>query len=165
MVTSELILDLAKLLKKHGADSLKELADYLKEPSNSEDLRLILESALSLNTKVVKKTAKKEKSIIKPPKALEELRTSDPAKYNLLNQLYEKLVCKELLPTLRDVNFFREDIGLAQSKAKSHNKSIPALINDLAKLSVEQLAKIEMKTPHAAKGLQEWSDLILNKPL
>jgi hypothetical protein len=128
MVKMEVISDLAKLLNKHGADTLRELAAYLKEPANVDDLVLILESTSKLGKQKSKKVYKERTSISQPLKILENLKGSDLEKFHFLNQMYQKLLVKELLPTLKDIKFFREDMGLNISKSKSRNQAIRSLI-------------------------------------
>jgi|ERR1017187_3114866 hypothetical protein len=162
MVNNELIIDLAKLLKKHGTHSFEELATYLRTPENIDNLILILENTSKANKAVFNKAIRKVRPQNQVPKNLNGLRNINPEKFDFLNQFYQKLISKQILPTLREINFFREDNGFSVSKVKSHKVAIKSLVNDLANFPMEKL--MNLVTPISEnKGLQGWSDIILNK--
>lgn len=163
MVNTELLADLIKLLKKHGANAFEELASEIKKPNFIEVVSSILEVIPKFNKEGVSKVAKKKKPANDYPKSLDTLKSTDAEKFNFLNQFYENILSKQTLSSLREINFFREDNGLALSKAKSHKEAIKSLINDLANCPLERLRKLDTVTISEKKGLEGWSDIILKK--
>lgn len=162
MVNTELIIDIAKLVSKHGVGSFEDLSKYLKNPANLDSLTEILDNASKFKKRdaTSKKTSssKQKKQV---PNSLENLKENDIEKFNFLSQLYQDIVSKKILPTLRDIKFFREDNGLQESTAKSHNEASVSLINDLSKLPMERLTAIEIRQiSDEDNSLQGWSDII-----
>lgn len=163
MVNTELLDDLIRLLKKHGANSFEELAAEIKKLNFVENITSILDFVVKCKKEKTIKATKKRTPSTEYPKSLDTLKSTDTEKFNVLNQFYEKILSKQALGSLREINFFREDNDLAISKAKSYKQAIKSLINDLANFSLERLRKLEIAMVSEKKGLEGWSDIILKK--
>jgi hypothetical protein len=91
---------------------------------------------------------------------------SEPKRNVLLLQLYEDLMSKTLLPTLRDAKTFAQDNGLSVIKVTSREKAIVALVKAfllLSPASVENyFIKIQPVTSKDDRSLEGWSNIILN---
>jgi len=163
----DLLLDLAKLLRKHGPETFESLADSISSRETSEKLAHLLRHGAKIAASIP--TTKRRHAEFKPepgiPKALITLRTTDPEKYQTLMNFRSHLIARVVLPSLREVREFAKDSGLPEVRAKSRKKAIAQLIGALAKLPSEQLtAKMQLLKQYGAgdRSLEGWSKVILN---
>jgi hypothetical protein len=163
----DLLVDLAKLLKKYGPEPFESLAASISSPEMTQHLSVILTQVAKIGRSIPKtkrKTRPQERPSI--PRSLAALKSVEQGKYQLLMNFYTDLIAKKVLPTLRDIKEFVIDCGLPEVRAKSRQKAISPLIGSLIKLPNEQLiAKIQSlkKYDMGDRSLEGWSNIILDK--
>ncbi|HIH36295.1 MAG TPA: hypothetical protein HA232_00070 [Methanocellales archaeon] len=163
----DLLVDLAKLLKKHGADIFESLAESISSPEMAQHLSgtliQVAKTGRTIPKTKIEKRLKQEPSI---PKSLTTLKSVEPEKYQLLMNFYSDLTEKAVLQSLRDIKEFAIGSGLPEVRAKSRQKAISPLISSLVKFPNEQLiTKIQSakKYDKSDRSLDGWSDIILNR--
>lgn len=163
----DLLIDLAKLLKKYGPEPFESLAESISSPEMAQHLSRILiqvtKTARTIPKTKREKGLKQEPSI---PKSLITLEGVEPEKYQLLMSFYTNLTAKTLLPSLRDIKEFAMECGLPEVRAKSRQKAISPLISSLVKFPNEQLiGKIQSvkKYDMSDRSLEGWTNIILNR--
>jgi len=156
----DLLVDLTKLLKKHGPDTFKSLATTISSPEMTQQLSSILVQV----AKTSRKTEQKRRPSI--PRSLTALESTEPEKYQLLINFYNDLVAKKNLTSLRDIQDFATNNGLAEIRTKSRQKAISPLFSSLIKLPNKQLIVIiqSLKSYDIDdRSLEGWSNIILKK--
>ncbi len=163
----DLLVDLAKMLKKYGPEPFELLAESIASPETTQHLSLILTQVAKIGRTIPKtkgKTVSKQGPLI--PRALTTLKSTEPERYKILINFYNELIAKRVLPSLRDIKEFAMDCGLLEVRAKSRQKAISPLISSLIKFPNEQLiAKIQSlkMCDMDNRSLEGWSNLILNR--
>jgi len=165
----DLLIDIARLLKKYGPDAFENLAKDLKKAETVEKLGALLQVSADASRKAGLLKGKKGASTRKKMSAenfLRELESTQPAKALILATFYDDLTAKNALPSLGDITALAIDKGLEPMRAKSRDKAIPLLLKDLANRPIENIRLIvEEVTVRAEKGdrsLQGWAGVILN---
>lgn len=168
---ADLLIDLARLLKKYGPEPFEALARSIGSPETSVRLAALLTGA----AQAARATHQPATTAVRAPKtmrtaplaaALETIKTSEPAKYSCLAELYENLKEGRVLPTMRAVRSFLAERGLPAISATSRDKAFPAVMRLLLPLSVEELKSLSKDLPrHDQHGrdLEGWSNLILDR--
>lgn len=166
----ELLVDIAKLVKKYGPETFEALAATISSPRFSQHLADILLSSAK-TSRVVQKNSK-SKTESKPLQrglrsVLIDLEKAEPEKSALLSHLYDGLLQKLFLPTLKDIKTFVSDIGLQPLEAKSRDKAIGQLVKALLLMPVEEL-KVKLQgiptiVTKDDRSLEGWSNIILNR--
>lgn len=166
----ELLIDIAKLLKKYGPETFEILAERLSNPDFSESLVSILAKTAKANkTLTTSKTSTSTKRSRRRDfrSSLMELGKTDPEKSELLLKFYTKLIAKSVLPTLRDIRSFASDRSPQSIKAMSRDKAIIPLIKILLPKPLDELKDLLSEiTPVSElddRSLEGWSNIILNK--
>lgn len=168
----DLLQDLAKLLRKHGPDVFEGLAQLLEKPEFVERLRQILLAGA--------KTARQSGATKGSPRSakptlhdyrlsLLDLEQLGAEKSALLVRLYDGLMAKTLLPTMRDLRAFAENSGLQISNAPGRPKAIVEIMEGLRQLPIEELRPVIARIPPAAgasdRSLENWARIIFDKDL
>ncbi len=168
----ELLQDLAKLLRKHGPDLFEELARLLETPEFVERLRQIL----LVGAKVARQSGVTQTRPRSQQLSLHDYRLSlldheqlGTEKSALLVRLYDGLMAKTLLPTMRELRSFAESSGLPTPKTSGRPKAIVEMIDELRKLSLDDLRPIISRLPPATgvsdRSLENWTRIIFDKEL
>lgn len=163
----DLLIDLAKLLKKYGPETFDSLAELISSPEMIEKLPHILTQVAKMartTSKTKRKTRQKQAPSI--PRSLINLESVDPEKYQLLMKAYTDLITKTVLPSLKDIKEFAIECELPEIRAESRQRAISPLISSLIKLPNEELkAKIHLlkKYDTGDRSLEGWSNIILNR--
>jgi len=163
----DLLVDIAKLLKKYGPEPFELLAASISSPEMTQHLSVVLTQVAKI-ARSIPKTKRESRLKEKPsvPRALTALKNVNLEKYQLLMNFYTGLNAKSVLPTLRDLQEFAIDCGLPEVRAKSRQKAISPFIGSLIKLPNEQLIeKIQLlkKYDMGDRSLEGWSNIILNR--
>lgn len=163
---TELLIELAKLLKKFGTGSFDTLAENLSKPEFSERLVLVLTS-ISKASKSLPQKPKRKSSSRDFRSSLVESAQSEPGKFELLIKLYDDLGAKTILPSLRDIKFFVEDVGLNPMKATDRSKAVIALIKQLSLLNADEIrskvSNLKFNNFKDDRSLEGWNNIIFNK--
>lgn len=162
----ELLIDITKLLHKYGVESFEQLSSRLASPEFTQSLVIVLEKVASEGRKA--NIQKKEKALSKPPRDFRRiLSEQEPEKAKVLIKLYDDLLAKSFLPTMRDIETFVLDNNLAPIKATSRQKAVIPFVKALLPLPIEDLslliAKLKPSHSHNDRSLEGWSSIILDK--
>jgi hypothetical protein len=167
-----LLRDLAHLVRKYGPSVFADLAGFIKDPETVAELVTILESAETAGRKAHITEARPRAIRDKSPRArlhhlILELEKDEPEKARILSGLYEALVAKRALPTLRELHSFALDNGLEAISARSRDKAIGPFLRHLAARSTEDLrsiiGRISMMDTTGDRTLEGWTKVILGK--
>ncbi|HML02900.1 MAG TPA: hypothetical protein VK487_05950 [Candidatus Bathyarchaeia archaeon] len=152
----DLMLDLAKLLRKHGPQVFESLAGTLSSPEFVEKFTAIL-----MGTARIGRAHVSNRSPL--VRELNRLKEVEPKKYEIIKSFMAEFAAGQILPSLKDVNRFVAENGLPEIKATSRSRSISQLVHSLLKLPSEQLGKILaglVKGRRSDSSLSEWSEII-----
>ena len=163
----DLLVDLAKLLRKHGPETFESLADSISSPNVIEHLSHVLTHVAKMARTTPKtKSEAGLKQQPRIPKSLITLEHTEPEKYQLVMSFCNDLTAKTVLPTLRDIKEFAIDCGSPEIRAKSRQKAVSPLVSSLLNFPNEQLvARIQSlkKYDTGDRSLEGWSDIILHR--
>jgi len=162
----DLLIDLLKLRRKYGDRSFELLSKALSSPEMTKQLSEILANIPSkAKTPYVNKKSQLAKNY-KVPKALVTLERVDPQKYELLLKFFNDLVAKTIFPSLGDIKYFAEELGLPEVRAKSRQKAISPFISSLALLPFDKIiSRFQSSGAYRTgdRSLEGWSKIILDK--
>ena len=163
----DLLLDLLKLLKKHGDGIFASLANKLTSGEVTGNLSQILMQVSKkpeLMPQPEKERKRKQRHPI--PKLLSVLEKVDPQKYGILIEFYRDLVAKRVLPSLSDIKQFAAECGLPDVSANSRQKAISPLIDALA-VSPSQMVSEWIQSAKSRqltdRSLEGWGKIIMKK--
>ena len=165
----DLLCDLARLVKEYGPETFEHLASQMSRPEFIQQFAEII-STTAKASRVAQ--PRKGRARAKKPRAdfrslLIELRKSEPEKGAMLVQLYDGLMAKSFLPTLRDMRTFAQDNGLPFIKSSTRDKAIVPFVKTFISMPVEEidmfLKKIHPIELRDDRSLAGWSDIILRR--
>lgn len=166
----ELLVEIAKLLRKYGPQAFEDLSSALSSPEFSRCLASVLSGtarqARSLRPEGYDASDRKQRSrdFRSSLVSLEEI---DPEKSELLVKFYDDLMAQTVLPSLRDIRAFASDAGLPPAKATARNKAMVPLLKTLLHLSTDELrsklSAVKRVSTTDDRSLEGWSSIILNK--
>ena len=165
----DLLVDIAKLLKKYGPDTFEILADNISKPEFAKDLTNILsESAKASRTtkpRMEKTKAKRSGKTFRD--SLIEIKDHHPEKGEILIHLYDGLIAKTFLPTLRELNAYLSDNGLPTLKSKSRDKAIISFVKVFLPMPLKEV-KDNLQILHPTSNIndssiEQWSKVIFRK--
>ena len=164
----DLLVDLARLLRKYGPEPFETLASSLSSPEHAKKLADLLASAARAGrTAGIKGPRSKARDPLESTRRmLESIKDADHAKYSLLFQIHQDLVEGRLLPSLREIKRFVDDQGLPEVRGTSRQRAIAGLIRSLSAMTVEEISQMTERLPRlssADQGLKGWSDIILRR--
>jgi hypothetical protein len=178
----DLLIDLARMLKKHGPGTFQSLATWISSPNNTKELITIVNHAAEIANKILVKTQAAKKTVtksrtvtkkkvgkakVRTPKALRFLERTEPEKYKILKDFHARLLRRGILPELKDIREFAGANGLKDLKGDSREKLVNPLVNALANLTIEQLKQaVERGKSHstmAEDSLEDWTAVILER--
>ena len=164
----DLLIDLAKLIKKHGPESFEMLADYARSPDFARKLADLLSSSATIarTAKTTRRELIKREPTDSFKNTLTVLQQTEPQKYELISDFYNALQRRVVLPSMRDINAFMLDCGLPEIRGNSRQKAIVPLIKRLMLLPTETLS-VKLRIPKTDemgdRGLAGWTSIILDK--
>lgn len=170
----DLLLDLAKLLKKHGPETFESLARQLSSPAFLDRLGdFLLSSARAAREAKARRNGAAPNAAASPADfrlALLHLQESAPEKSALLVKFYDELLGRAILPSMRELREFAFRASLPPLTEKSRPKAVIALLAALQGRPVEELrqvlANIEpVARPDDDRSLEGWTRIILDKNL
>jgi hypothetical protein len=167
----ELLVDIARLLKKYGAETFAALAEELASPAFRERLVALLTTAAEVGRGSSVARVGRPKS----PRGVDDLRSSlidvqqsDAEKATLLLRFYDDLMGKRLLPTARELQLFAEGFDPSAPPLTGRKKAIESLFKQLLPLPVERLREVVASvkpTVPEDRSLEGWTNLILDRDL
>lgn len=166
----DLLVDIARLLKKYGPDVFDELARMLNQTEVVKNLIAILEDSAgkARSAKAFgggKRRSSGQRTGLR--QLLSELEVREPQKGELLANFNEALGSKSVLPTLKELRYFAMDNGLSPIRATARDKAIYPFLKDLATRPVEEIKSIVNRASIGAqmgdRSLEGWAGVILDK--
>jgi hypothetical protein len=169
--SSDLLIDLAKLLRKYGPDEFEDLAKLIGSAEFTGNVSKLLlsvaeESRRHARTQPPPAQSRPGKSTMNPDRTQEQLEITDPERASLLAELKLKLTEGGALPRLSDVLSFAKRFNLPGVKATSRDVAVRLLLKSFSRLSTEQVRAILEHFSDAAEdaaGLKGWTEIILPK--
>jgi hypothetical protein len=164
----DLLLELAKLLRKYGPEAFESLSVSLKSPEITNMLSELL-GGLAHEVRKTRDSTKESKGKVgrsAPDKSLTSLKSTDPPKYSLIIDIQTDLLEKRKLPTIGDLHEFAFSLGISNIQSTSRQKVISAIINTLMRMSIEEISsKTQMIVTHPSRegNIEGWSDFVLKK--
>lgn len=168
----DLLVDVARLLRKYGPDTFARLARYLREPQAMDNLASVLESYARTARRRLPSAGRKNRSASKQREqfgrdALLALAKDDAEKSELLVLFWDDLQAGRRLPRLKDLREFALDYDLPQAPASSRGRAISSLTKHLMTLPLERVKAILHAAPPSTSSrgasLEAWTNVILNK--
>ena len=162
---AQLLAELARLIDRYGPDRFARLASLLKNPKEARELAAAVEGAL-----VVRRPTNSWKGQVNrtPPRSrvLEELKKSEPEKYELLFSFRDDFVARKIFPSFRHVRRFADENGIMLGNASSREKTIAPLLRFMAALPMDRVKTFvrECAREEASdRSLARWSDVIMGR--
>jgi hypothetical protein len=167
---TDLLRDIARLLAKYGPEPFEELAAHLSGGRFLNDLLMLLETSALAGRRSTRPLGRKRKDQRESKglgSLLKQCEDQNPDKARALQKVYESLVSKRLLPTLRQIRDFAKDNGLPPIKATSRDKAIVPLVRGMISMPFEQIVSVLERDSHfEEKGdrtLEGWTNVILGR--
>lgn len=162
-----LFSDLIKVVKKYDQSTIKNLALLLKDDSFISMIDEILAKASIYSKPKSSKVPTKIQQSKKFIDSLMEMSKYDSQKSTTLLEIYNQLINKEALPTMRELKNFVLDNGLPPLNASSRDKAITPFVKILSTLNTDDLIdkvnRIQKLSQKDNRSLEGWSNIILNK--
>ncbi|HVC95994.1 MAG TPA: hypothetical protein VND64_20060 [Pirellulales bacterium] len=162
----DLLIEIAKLLRKFGHQAFHTLADELSSPTFTATMPAVLRAVAGTANAT---TAASNKASAKPRdyrSTLCALGETDAKKSAALVRIYDDLTAGALLPSLRDVRRFAEQNGLPKVKASSRAKAITPLVKSLSAWPLNRIRTILNNNgttpPEGDRSYAGWCDIILH---
>ncbi|MDO9334707.1 MAG: hypothetical protein Q7T57_09335 [Dehalococcoidales bacterium] len=164
----DLLIDLAKLIKKHGPECFETLADYARSPDFARRLADLLSASATVarTTRTERTESTKREPANSLGNTLAVLQQTEPQKYELISDFYNALQKKAVLPTMRDIKAFVLDCGLPEIRGNSRQEAIVPLIKKLMLLPTATLSvklRIPKTNEKGDRSLEGWTSIILDK--
>lgn len=155
----DLLVEIARLLRRFGPEPFEQLAREVSNAEFAASLERLLTGAAK-NARVARRAPSGTKDV------LADLKMDQPEKFAVLTELRQRLVEKQALPHLADVQAFEEKNGIQLTSGHSRARAIEGLVRALAPLPLDQVKRIAQSIPVTAEGrsdLKGWSDLIMER--
>jgi hypothetical protein len=160
----DLLVDIARLVKKYGPDAFEALAKSVASPEFSDRLSSILTS-MSNAYRAQRQNGGHRKQTKDSRSFLVELSKSDPDRGRPLLEFYDRLAAKSVLPALKELKDFASDVGLTHVTAANRNRAIAELVTEMSRLPAqelqEKLAALKCVPVRDDRSLEGWSKIIL----
>lgn len=165
-----LLSEIIKLWGKYGKGAFTDLSKLLSQDDFPEEVAHLLDSYMNTVTKH-KKTKRKTSPRINVSTTIlndiEIMRSNQPEKAELLSLLYEHMMNKEILPTLKDIRVYLQYEQLPMTKARSRQEAVEWLFKLFMNMTINQLRGHLSNLPKTSDGYQRslarWSDIISRK--
>lgn len=159
---SKLLRELALLVRRYPPENFEELARLIGTPEFATMLGRLLTQLASSGHKTPRRGPQPARAPF-----LEELRTTDQAKYALLRSAKEKLLDKGLHAKLTDLVRAIEFSGVPIPKKSYRRREdvVRTFIQTASRMPTDELAQAVAKLGAAksASDLESWSNIILPK--
>ncbi len=170
-INSELLRDLVALLQRYPKEQWLQLSEILE----NETLRLRLvasikhlaEISASLPRATGKNRARKGRGGVHLS-PLMQLKRQDPAKFQLLNRVRQKLISRELLSSASELRMFGEKLGVAVPNDIKREQAISLLLRLLIPMTGEEIAQRlglggDAHISPSGNSYDQWVEVIMGK--
>ncbi len=164
---SQLLWELARLIGRYGPERFARLASLLRNPEDARNLASVIETALAGHSPTKKRKEQGDR-ITPGRRILEELRKSEPDKYELLVSFRDDMVAHKILPSMRHLRRFADENGIALGSANSREKAITPLLRFMATSPLAQVQTLVHQSANEEAGdrtLARWNDVIMARGL
>lgn len=165
-INRDLVADLARLARRYPPEDWDAILRWLEDDTRRQQLSSLLHQ-LSIVSKRVMPPGKREKRPQSIGRLLEETQSTEPAKAELLRDLYRKLLIRELLPTPASLREFTEIAGLKSINTRKREQAVNQLVRQLADLPYDDIAKALEVASTGPRDLgaeyERWVALILGR--
>jgi hypothetical protein len=167
-----LISDLARLATKYKPSDWEQIIACLDDEKQRAQIRSLLVElgeASKTHRKKPRRSGKQPPSrTVRVREALSQIRVRDPARAELLDDIWLRLRERELLPTVAGVRAFAEAVGLKSLVASRRDQAVPELMERLIELPTEileeRLRDGVVKDRDLGDEYASWVQLILGRP-
>jgi hypothetical protein len=167
----KLLTDLARLAGKYKRKDWEQLAAWLDDERHREQLRALLielGNASGTRRRSANRRGRKPSRTAKVRESVAKIRLTDPARADLLDDVWLKLRERELLPTMPAVRAFAEAMGAKGIASTRRDQAVTELMERLLELPTDTLEHRMRRTVVEDRELGEeyerWVRLILGRP-
>jgi hypothetical protein len=170
-INTQLLAELANLLKRYAPSDWRGLADALENEDQRTKVIATLRHLAEIgvfrpDSKTTNDRESRRRQKSKSPLLL--LKQNDPRKFELLTRVRQKLISRELLPTAPELRTFAGKIGIDVSKEKKREQAVSKLVRGLADVGAEEIQKKlgfswEPETPPGQSQYDQWVGVIMGK--
>lgn len=165
-INRDLLIDLARLARKYPTEDWESLTAWLRDESRRAQFIMLLQE-LSVASKQLPGKAPRRKKLLPIPHLLEEMKSQDRAKAELLDDFWRKLRNRELLTTSNSLRTFAEAAGLKSTNWSKREQAINGLVRELAELPLKEIQTVLERTSAVPRELggeyERWVALILDR--
>jgi len=146
-LSKEFLVDLSRILRRHGSEPWHQLADALADPKARKKILHLLNELGTVAGR------KHEPAIPREPREhrsnsnlatelIEQVRDQDPSKADRLRKFLEDYNARRILSNRRDVTAFLEKLGVTPPQSYTRDKLVRLVIGALADMPIDQLEDI-----------------------
>lgn len=166
-----LIAELARLAPRYPAQQWKLLAEWVDDEDKRRELGLLLreiaDASRAPRRRPNRKRAKAHSHAQKLRAAIDAVRDDDPHRAEILEQAWDQLRSREVLPTLAALRSFVAAAGLNDLKSSRRDQATTELMEQLVTMSQADLDNVTFAVPEDGRSLGEeyerWFHLILDR--
>lgn len=160
-----LVVDLARLLKKHGSETFETLARNLRNPQLALQLGEVLSTIAAAAPKTAHaKSGSSRGSADRLDRLAQNLARTDTEAELAVRTLVESWLRGEPLPRLRDLKAFAERNGLAIPTSRSRRDAAADVLSDLLSMHQSDVGRFlqDLVVPARPddRSLEGWSRII-----
>jgi len=167
-LNAKLLHDVARLAAKYQPREWEQLAAYLDDPAQREQVKNVLLELASVSRSRRKQAPSRPRRAAVPVReALARIRQDDPARADLLDDIWLKLRERELLPTIATIRAFADAMGSKGIKSTRRDQAVNELVVQLIELPGDALEQRMRQTVVEDRKLgdeyEQWVRLILGR--
>lgn len=175
-INRQLLADLARIATRYPADDWLRLADWLEDERRRAQVGALLRelAATSRSTAARRSKPRHRGGAVRGASRLPQLRASlaatretDPARADLLDDIWAKLRQRELLPTMDAMRGFADLLGLKRLNSPKREQAVAEIMEQLVEMPSDKLEQLMQQTVVTDRELGEeyerWVRLILRR--
>lgn len=163
--------DLARLATKYKAKDWEELAQWLDDPGHQRTFHsLLMEFAevSAASKQLGPRKKKRQGQAAKVRGQLKKIRSQDPERADLLEDVWLKLRQRELLPTIASIRSFADAIGAKSLKSTRRDQAVTELMELLIRFPEQSFElklreALELDDRNPSDEYETWVRLILDR--
>jgi len=164
----ELFEELVRLWGKYGKASFSELSDLLKEEDFIKiNIDILSRLPRTMKSRKISRSVQGKNTAERLTQRIDSIQIKNPEKAEILTFLYQRLLSKEILPTLKQLNNYMFDHHFSNVISSRRDQAITRLMNVLLDMDVYELQKIRDAIPQTPiddqQSLEKWSNIITRK--
>ena len=161
-LSKEFLVDLSRILRRHGSEPWHQLADALADPKAREKILHMLNELGTVAGRKHEPAKPKEPREHRPnnefaTELIEQMRDQEPSKADRLRKFLEDYSARRILSNRRDVTAFLEKLGVTPPQRYTRDKLVRLVIGALADMSIDQLEDLLGRAE--SRGKSSYSEL------